>query len=86
MSWVKVEDKSDGPASWTEYTNHDGDMYKIYDMIPEPATPIYPIYKPGSIEWWDMMEFWIGFQPPSGHWKGIAEKINKIVNKDEVES
>lgn len=35
--WAKIEDKSDGPLSWTEYTDHDGHVYTIYDMMIEPG-------------------------------------------------
>lgn len=41
----------------------------------------FPIYKMGSIEWWNQMEFFMGAQPPSGHWKRFAWEINEIVNK-----
>jgi hypothetical protein len=37
--WAKIEDKSDGPLSWTEYTDHDGYVYTMYDMMTNPATP-----------------------------------------------
>jgi hypothetical protein len=35
--WAKVEDKSDGPSSWTEYTDHDGYVYIMYDMMINPG-------------------------------------------------
>jgi hypothetical protein len=35
--WAKVEDKSDGPLSWTEYTDHNGYVYTIFDMMIEPG-------------------------------------------------
>ena len=37
--WAKIEDKSDGPLSWTEYTDHNGYVYTIYDMMTAPPTP-----------------------------------------------
>jgi len=37
--WAKVEDKSKGPLSWTEYTDHNGFVFTIYDMMIYPATP-----------------------------------------------
>ena len=37
--WAKIEDKSDGPLSWTEYTDHNGYVYTIYDIMTAPATP-----------------------------------------------
>lgn len=37
--WKRVEDKSNGPVSWTEYTDHDGMVYAIYNMMMCPATP-----------------------------------------------
>tara|TARA_X000000368_G_scaffold393151_1_gene358617 strand:- start:507 stop:653 length:147 start_codon:yes stop_codon:yes gene_type:complete len=39
MSWDKIKDKSDGSLSCTEYTDHDGNVYKIYDMKIYPSTP-----------------------------------------------
>ena len=35
--WVKVEDKSNGPLSWTEYTDHNGMVFTIYNMMIEPG-------------------------------------------------
>jgi ABC-type lipoprotein release transport system permease subunit len=35
--WAKIEDKSDGPLSWTEYTDHNGYVYIIYDMMIAPG-------------------------------------------------
>lgn len=37
--WKKIEDKSSGPVSWTEYTDYDGMVYTIYNMMMCPATP-----------------------------------------------
>lgn len=37
--WEKVEDKSLGGVSWTEYTDTDGMVYTIYDLQTNPATP-----------------------------------------------
>ena len=48
MSWTKKEDKYDGPWSWTEYTDHDGNVYKIYDMMTMPATPNAYILTPST--------------------------------------
>ena len=35
--WLKIESKYDGPLSWTEYTDFDGKVYIIYDLISEPG-------------------------------------------------
>lgn len=35
--WVKIEDKSDGPLSWTEYTDDSGFVFTIYNMCVDPA-------------------------------------------------
>jgi hypothetical protein len=39
MSWINIKDKSDESVSWTEYTDYDGNLYKIYDMRIYPSTP-----------------------------------------------
>ena len=36
-SWSKIEDKYSGEWSWTEYTDHRGKVYIIYNLIPEPG-------------------------------------------------
>jgi len=35
--WTKIENKSNGPLSWTEYTDHDGFVFKIYNSIMNPG-------------------------------------------------
>jgi len=35
--WAKIEDKRNGEVSWTEYTDHDGFVYIIYDLMSCPA-------------------------------------------------
>lgn len=35
--WAKVEQFYDGPMAWTEYTDHDGVVSRIYDLIPDPG-------------------------------------------------
>ena len=37
MGWKKVEDKSDGPYSWTEYTDYDGFIFKIFNIMMDPG-------------------------------------------------
>jgi len=36
FGWAKVENKSEGEVSWTEYTRHDGTVAIIYDLITSP--------------------------------------------------
>ena len=43
--WIKIENRSDGPQSWTEYTDHDGFVYIIYDMR------IYPGFSDSKMKW-----------------------------------
>lgn len=35
--WAKIEDKSSGPDSWTEYTDHDGFVFTIFNMRMNPG-------------------------------------------------
>lgn len=37
--WKKVEDKTDGSVSWTEYTDFNNEVFTIYDMKAYPSTP-----------------------------------------------
>jgi len=37
--WAKVEQFYDGPMAWTEYTDHNGEVSRIYDLIPDPGFP-----------------------------------------------
>lgn len=30
--WAKIEEKSDGPLSWTEYIDHDGFVFTVYNV------------------------------------------------------
>lgn len=38
-SWKKIEDGDEGPWSWTDYHDHDGNVYRIYNLMINPATP-----------------------------------------------
>jgi len=38
--WLKIEDKSNGVLSWTEYTDHNGYIFIIYDMMMSPGFTI----------------------------------------------
>jgi len=31
--WFKIEDKSERSLSWTEYTDHRGKVYIIYNLV-----------------------------------------------------
>lgn len=35
--WAKIENKSNGPLSWTEYTDEKGFVYTIYNMMIQPG-------------------------------------------------
>lgn len=35
--WAKIENKSSGELSWTEYTDYKGNNYIIYNLIQEPG-------------------------------------------------
>ena len=35
--WAKIEEKSYGSISWTEYTDHNGYIFMIYDMMAYPG-------------------------------------------------
>ena len=38
-SWTKIEDGSDDKLSWTDYTDYNGMVYRIYNLISYPSTP-----------------------------------------------
>jgi hypothetical protein len=35
--WAKIEQCGSGELQWTEYTDHDGVVSRIYDLIPSPG-------------------------------------------------
>lgn len=35
--WAKIEEKSSGASSWTEYTDHDGNTFMMMNMITSPG-------------------------------------------------
>ena len=35
--WLKIENKSEMDWSWTEYTDYEGRVYIIYNLIQEPG-------------------------------------------------
>jgi len=37
--WAKIEQCGIGELQWTEYTDHNGEVSRIYDLIPSPGFP-----------------------------------------------
>ena len=35
--WLKIEHKNNGPWSWTEYTDYNGKVYTIYNLMLDPG-------------------------------------------------
>lgn len=35
--WAKIEDGQDALSTYTEYTDHDGTVYKLYDLRMMPG-------------------------------------------------
>lgn len=37
--WAKIEKGGSGELQWTDYVDHEGNEFRIYDLIPEPGFP-----------------------------------------------
>ncbi len=79
--WAKVEDKSDGPSSWTEYTDHDGNTFMMMDMLTMPSTP--GAYMRAAVEETNKCKHEMVSTEYSSQPYGHCQECNKTVFRDE---
>jgi hypothetical protein len=37
--WAKIEKGGHNELQWTDYTDHNGEVFRLYDLIPDPGFP-----------------------------------------------